>query len=102
MPDIKDTRCLTRDQLKDPSLAVPSASPDANNDCKVSEYKSTGNKATWKMACTVPMPISGSGEITYVGDTYNGSMTLGMGGGDATMRFRGRRLGDCAMPPPAK
>jgi hypothetical protein len=98
MPDIKDVRCLTRDQLKDPSLAMPSASPDSNNDCKVSDYKATGTKATWTMACTVPMPISGSGEITYAGDTYSGSMTLATGGGDATMKFTGKRLGDCTAP----
>jgi hypothetical protein len=95
MPDIKDVRCLTRDQLKDPSSAVPSASPDANNDCKVSDYKATGNKASGKMVCTVPMPISGAGEITYAGDNYDGSLIMSTGAGDITTKFKGKRLGDC-------
>jgi hypothetical protein len=100
MPDVKDTRCLTRDMLKDPAAAVPSASPGSNNDCKVSDYQTTGNKATWKMVCTVPMPISGSGEITYAGDTYTGSITVSMGGTPAVMNFSGKRLGDCPPAPP--
>ena len=99
MPDIKDTRCLTQDQLKDPSLAIPSGSPDKNNDCTVSDYKATGNKATWKMTCTSPMPLSGSGDVSYAGDTYDGSMTMTTGAGDITMKFKGKRLGECAAPP---
>jgi hypothetical protein len=100
MPDVKDTRCLTRDMLKDPAAAVPSASPDSNNDCKVSDYQTAGNRATWKMVCTVPMPLSGSGEVTYAGDTYTGSISLSMAGTPATMKFNGKRLGDCSAASP--
>ena len=56
MPDIKDTRCVTPEMLKNPSSAVPSASPDKNNDCQVSDYKATGNNATWKIILYRPDP----------------------------------------------
>ncbi len=99
MPDIKDTRCITKDMLKDPALTVPSASPDKNNDCVVSEYKATGNHATWKVTCSVPVPLSGSGEVTYAGDTYSGSMTMATGAGELKLQYKGKRLGDCGTPP---
>ena len=44
MPDVKDTRCVTREMLKDPAAAVPNASPGSNNDCKVSDYQTTGQQ----------------------------------------------------------
>lgn len=95
MPDFKTAQCLTKEQLKDPAQALPQGTQDKNNDCKVSDYKASGNKATWKMTCTIPMPISGLGEITYAGDAYDGSMTMTTGIGDMTMKYTGKRLGDC-------
>ena len=95
LPDFKSTQCITKEQLKDPAQALPQGIQDKNNDCKVSDYKPSGNKATWKLTCTIPVPISGSGEITYTGDTYDGSMTMTTGAGDMTMKYKGKRLGDC-------
>ncbi len=96
MPDIKNTLCLGKDQLEDPSRAVPSPSPGASNDCKVSEYEMKGSRATWKIACTQPVPVGGSGEIAYGDDAYSGSMTVTIAGSsDATLKFSGKRLGDC-------
>ena len=95
MPDFKSTQCITQEQLKDPSQALPQATQDRNNDCKVSDYKVSGSKAAWKMTCTLPMPIKGSGEITYGADTYDGTMTMTTDAGDMTMKYKGKRLGDC-------
>ena len=95
MPEFKTAQCVTKEQINDPVKALPQATEDKNNDCKVSEYKVTGNKATWKMACTMPMAISGAGEITYGTDTYDGSMTMTTDAGNMMMKYKGKRLGDC-------
>src|SRR4051794_39832422 len=49
MPPVKTTQCITPEQAKDPSMAMPqrpagrggAANPD---DCKVTDYKQDGNK----------------------------------------------------------
>ena len=56
MPAMKSTRCVTPEQSKDPASSLPSG-PDGGrgkSDCKMADYKVSGNTATWKMVCTSP------------------------------------------------
>lgn len=92
MPPMKNTQCITKEQLQDPSKALPNASPDRTGGCKVSDYKADGNKVTWKMACT---EMTGTGEMTFTGDSYDGLMKLATQQGEMAMKMSGKRLGDC-------
>ena len=93
MPAQTITQCVTPKQASDPQSAVPpSGRGGLGADCKVSDYKTEGNKVTWTMACT---QMTGSGEFLYSGDTYTGTMKMSMQGQDMTMKYSGKRLGDC-------
>lgn len=94
MPPQKTTQCVTAAQLKEPNSGVP-AGPANPNSCKVSDYKTTSNSVSWKMACTGPQAMTGSGEIKFDGDTYTGVMKMTTEGREMTMKYSGKRLGDC-------
>jgi Protein of unknown function (DUF3617) len=93
---MKQTQCITAAMLKDPTAAIPKGPGGA--DCKMTDYKITGNTATYKMSCTQPMQMNMVGEMKYTGtDAYTGTMTIDMGSGQ-TMAFGidAKRVGDCA------
>jgi hypothetical protein len=94
LPEMKTMQCVTPDQLKDPAGALPNAAPG----CKVSDYKTTGNSVSWKMACTAPQNMSGSGALTFNGDTYTGTIQATTPQGAMTMKLSGKRVGDCTAP----
>jgi hypothetical protein len=103
MPPIKTTQCVTKEDVADPNKMVPQrpggrggANP---NDCKVSDYKVDGNRVTWSMKCEGAQPMSGTGEFVYAADSYTGTMKMDMARGGqpmaVTMKYTGKRLGDC-------
>ena len=94
MPAMTTTQCITREQADDPQRSVPQGRGAPNN-CKVSDYKVTGNKVTWSMKCEGPEAMSGTGEITYGDNTYDGVMKMVREGQTMTMKYTGKRLGDC-------
>ena len=95
MPPQTTTQCITPEDAADPQKAVPQGGRGRGNpsDCKISDYKTEGNKVSWKMECKENM--TGSGEFTYAGDTYTGTMNVKAQGQDMTMKYSGKRLGDC-------
>lgn len=102
MPPMTMTQCVTPQDAADPAKSIPQQPQGrggAQNDCKVSDYKTEGNKVSWKMACTTPRPVTGTGEFIYEKDSYTGTMTMDMGGagapGGMKMKYTGKRLGDC-------
>jgi hypothetical protein len=99
MPEMKSSRCITPEELKrDPSTGLPSGVPNnAQSACKVSDYKQTGNTVAWKIACTAPQAMTGDGEMTFVGDTYNGTMNMQTPQGAMLMKMTGKRVGDCTQ-----
>jgi len=84
-PPFTTTQCITKEQADDPSKMIPQG-PDNMSDCKVSDYKYVGNKATWSMACTGQMPMTGNAEMVYRNDAFIGNMK---------MKYDAKRLGDC-------
>jgi len=94
MPAMTTTQCITKEQAEDPQRSVPQGRGAPNN-CKVSDYKVTGNKVTWSMKCEGPEAMSGTGEITYGENTYDGVMKMEREGQTMTMKYTGKRLGDC-------
>lgn len=91
MPPFTTEVCLTEADLADPQRAVPK---DAKSDCKVSDYKVKGNTATWAMECP-SQKMTGTGEATFTGDSYTGSMKMAMGEQKMTMKHSGKWLGTC-------
>ena len=97
MPPITTTQCITPADAADPQKSVqgPATGRGGNQSCKVSDYKVDGNKVTYAMSCEGAEKMSGTGEFTYAGDTYTGTMTVNAAGRGMTMKYSGKRLGDC-------
>jgi hypothetical protein len=55
-------------------------------------YKMDGNKVNWSVACE---QMTGAGEFVYSADTYTGTMRVKSQGKEMTMKYAGKRLGDC-------
>jgi hypothetical protein len=85
--------CLSKNR-KDEDL-IP-----RRENCRVLESSRTGNKLTYKMACTGQEPMTVSGEMTYAGTSYEGRMRMVTQSGGQSMEmgqtFAGKRVGDCA------
>ena len=94
MPAQTVRQCVTPADAADPSKAIPPAGRGGPNDCKVSDQKTEGNKVTWSMACP-SQGMTGTGEIIYGENSYTGTMKMMAGGRDMTMKYTGKRLGDC-------
>jgi hypothetical protein len=95
MPPQTLTQCVTKEEAADPQKGLPQTGRGASpSDCKVSDYKVVGNKVTWSMACEKEK-MSGTGEFVYAGDTYTGTMKMNAQGQEMTMKYSGKRLGDC-------
>lgn len=99
MPEMKSVQCITPEQAKDPASSLPRGPQDgrggSKNDCKVSDYKVSGNTVTWQMACTSPQPITSTGEMTFTDNSYTGTMKMTSAQGPLAMKVSGTRLGDC-------
>jgi Protein of unknown function (DUF3617) len=98
MPEMKNTRCITPEEAKDPATSLPSGPPQGRggkSDCKMADYKQTGNTAVWKMVCTSPQAMTINGEMSFTDDSYTGTMKMDSPQGPMTMKMSGKRLGDC-------
>lgn len=79
---------------------------DKNSDCKMTDLKQSGNRSTWKMVCTKPEPMTGTGDVTYSGDKYDGTIKMsGKMDGESfsmTQVISGRKVGNCTYEDPSK
>ena len=89
MPPVTIETCITKEQAENPEKSVP----DAGKDCKISDYKVDGNTVTWSVACP-KQSITGTGSITYSGDSYTGSMDMKMGEQSMSAKYSAKRTGD--------
>ena len=101
MPPTTSTQCITKEEAADPQKQVPSQGRGgaANDSCKVSDYKIVGNKVTFNVKCDAPQPATMAVEMVYGVDKYDGTMKMDMARGgqpmSMTMKYAGKRLGDC-------
>jgi hypothetical protein len=95
MPEMKTTQCVTPEQANDPANSLPRPQSNGKQDCKVSNYKVSGKTVTWDMACTTPMQLTSTGEMTFTDDTYTGTVKINAPQGNMSMKISGTRLGDC-------
>lgn len=81
--------CYTPEEVK--AQPVP-----GDEQCKVTDLKSSGNKTSWKFVCTGEAASKGEGEITYRGDSaYEGKSRMETEGMTMNMKYKAKRLGDC-------
>ena len=99
MPTIMTTECVTPADANDPQKAMPAGggrgrgpNPDK---CKTSDVKMDGNKMSMAFKCDPPDAMDGTMEMTYSGDTFTRVMKLNRGGQQMTMKYTGKRVGDC-------
>jgi hypothetical protein len=101
MPPMTTTQCITKEEAADPLKSVPQGPQGRGSapNCKMADYKETGNKINFVMTCEPPDGGTMTGELVYANDTYEGTMKMEMNrGGQAmamTMKYSGKRLGDC-------
>jgi hypothetical protein len=97
MPPMTSTQCVKPADANDPQKLVPQGRGGRGNqgDCKMSDFKTEGNKTSWTMKCEGQTPMTGTGEFVYATDAYTGVMKMDMGGRSMTMKYTGKRLGDC-------
>jgi hypothetical protein len=103
MPPMKTTQCITPQDAADPKKAIPQGPQrgrgGAPDNCTISDYKTEGNKVTYAMKCTGDPEMTGNGEFIYGTDSYTGTMNMNMNRGGTpmamTMKYTGKRLGDC-------
>ena len=94
MPQMKNTQiqCLTKKDF------VPQSS-QPGQECKITDKKIVGSTVTWTMVCKNPGgEMKGTGEITYKGNTFKGTMKMVMpqqGNMEVTSHISGRRIGNC-------
>ncbi|HEY8249122.1 MAG TPA: DUF3617 family protein [Burkholderiales bacterium] len=90
---IVQTRCLTREDARDPSRLVGGAG------CEFSDRRDTGSEMSFNVSCGGQLPMRGSGLVRYTSQSVDGSLELSAetGGQKIMTRSRvvGRRLGAC-------
>jgi len=92
MPPVKHTQCITKDDL------VPQGSQQPGQECEITDVKKSGNTVTWTMKCTGQGgEVIGTGEITYSGDSFKGTMAISMpqANMEMTSHLSGKRIGNC-------
>ncbi len=82
--------CYTRDDVKDQKRVIA-----REKDCRVEDFKSSGNKVSWKMVCTGKNKGTFSGETVFSGDSYVSNMKMKAEGQTMNMKVKGKRLGNC-------
>jgi uncharacterized protein DUF3617 len=100
IPPMTHTQCVTKQQAEanDVQKMFPQGRGGRGGDqnCTYTDQKIEGNKVSWKMACTGPQPMTGSGEMTFADNAYTGVITMDMAGrGSMNMKYTGKRVGDC-------
>jgi hypothetical protein len=92
MPAHKLKVCAAKNWTK------PPAGDNPNQKCTRSDYRISGDKATWTETCESP-PMTGKGEITREGsDAYSGSIVYASGHGNMTIKLAGHKVGECSNP----
>jgi hypothetical protein len=99
IPEMKfPPQCVSAEQVKDPANIFPRGPQGRGarkDDCKVADYKMSGNKATWTMTCTTPDKLTSTGEMTFGDDSYTGAMKTVTAQGEMMIKVAGKRVGDC-------
>jgi|SRR5215831_6969142 len=87
-------QCLTQKDTENPQKVA-----QGGQNCQISNYRQNGDTVSWDMACQGTEEMTGSGTITFAGETYTGTTRMSMKAGGQThtmtMLYSGKRVGDC-------
>lgn len=92
MPPRTFTRCVTKEEAENAEKTLPKMRNES--DCKMTDVNVDGKTVTWKVACE-KQQMTGEGKITYEGDTYTGEMHMKMPEHEMSMKYSGKRVGEC-------
>ena len=91
MRPMKNTVCMTKEN------AVPQPQQKGEQQCKITNQRTVGNKVSWTMTCK--NGTVSNGEITYSKTSFNGiqAMTTNQGGKQMTVKstMSGKYIGPC-------
>jgi hypothetical protein len=93
MAPTKTKHCYTKEDVKDQKKTVTT-----DKNCTVTDFKTSGNKMTWKMKCTGQSAGTFSGETTFSADSYDAIMKMqsdASQGRTMTMKMKAKRIGAC-------
>jgi hypothetical protein len=93
MPAQTVVTCLTKEQAENAENLVPK-SGDKRSGCTFNDVKVDGSTVSWKMTCE-KSGMTGTGKITYSGDSYEGSMHMTMQDRDISATYTGKFMGEC-------
>ncbi len=95
MPATTMTQCVKPADVQDGKRTVPQQDPK----CEMKDYKLQGSTASWRFECKGPEAMSGSGSMSYSGNSYSGTTKMSMKQQgrviNMTQSYSGKRLGDC-------
>jgi len=98
MPPQTVKQCITRKDVENPQKLAPQGGPGSDH-CQMSNYRMTGNTASWNWTCRGKEEMTGSGTMTFSGTSYTATtrMSIKHGGQiqNMTMQYSGKRVGDC-------
>jgi hypothetical protein len=90
VPPTTVTECVTSEEAANPQ---PPATGQGS-DCKINDYKVNGKTITWSISCPKE-DLTGSGSMTFNGDSYAGATQMKIGDAAITQKLTGQRLGSC-------
>jgi len=97
MPPQVVKHCVTKKDIENPQKFAQGG--PGSEHCQVSNYQLKGNTASWDMACKGGEEMTGSGTITFSGDSYASTTRMAMKSGgqtqNMTMHSAAKRVGDC-------
>jgi len=93
MPAQTFATCLTKEQAENAENLIPK-SGDKRGGCTYTDVKIDGSTISWKMTCA-KSGMTGSGTMTYHGESYEGSMQMKMQDRDITASYTGKYVGEC-------
>ncbi|MDD2850777.1 MAG: DUF3617 family protein [Desulfuromonadaceae bacterium] len=90
MPPQVMKHCYSKNDVKDQKNVI-----NRDKDCSITEFKTSGNKVSWKMVCTGEKKGTFSGETVFSGNSYTSNMKMSTEGQNMTMNVKGKRIGNC-------
>jgi hypothetical protein len=67
--------------------------------CNTADLQQDGGRASWKVSCSGPVELDGSGSATFMPDRFDGAMNGQIGMGNQKLAFSqsfsARRIGAC-------
>jgi hypothetical protein len=90
MPATVMKHCFTKNDVSDQKRVI-----SQDNNCTVTDLKTSANKVTWKMKCTGENAATMTGETVFGSDSYSSLMKMNSHGQNMTMKVKGKRLGAC-------